>query len=85
LQTPQAEDAIKEKGFNFVDKRLMSGRWRHEPNPEVCKEFFRCLAVCHTVLTEGEETPDKIVYQAASPDEAALVTAAKNFGFFFYA
>ncbi len=37
LQTPQAEDAIKEKGFNFVDKRLMSGRWRHEPNPEVCK------------------------------------------------
>jgi magnesium-transporting ATPase (P-type) len=49
------------------------------------QEFFRCLAVCHTVLTEGEETPDKIVYQAASPDEAALVTAAKNFGFFFYA
>ncbi|KAH9560317.1 hypothetical protein CY35_06G099300 [Sphagnum magellanicum] len=84
-ETPQAEDAIKEKGFNFVDKRLMSGRWRYEPNPEVCKEFFRCLAVCHTVLTEGEETPDKIVYQAASPDEAALVTAAKNFGFFFYA
>jgi phospholipid-transporting ATPase len=24
------------------------------------------------------------VYQAASPDEAALVVAAKNFGFFFY-
>jgi phospholipid-transporting ATPase len=25
-----------------------------------------------------------IKYQAASPDEAALVIAAKHFGFFFY-
>ena len=48
------------------------------------QEFFRCLAICHTVLPEGEETPEKITYQAASPDEAALVAAAKNFGFFFY-
>lgn len=48
------------------------------------QEFFRCLAICHTVLPEGEESPEKLRYQAASPDEAALVTAAKNFGFFFY-
>ncbi|MCO5558594.1 hypothetical protein L7F22_012180 [Adiantum nelumboides] len=47
-------------------------------------EFFRCLAICHTVLPEGDELPDKITYQAASPDEAALVTAAKMFGFFFF-
>ncbi|RVW14772.1 Phospholipid-transporting ATPase 3 [Vitis vinifera] len=47
-------------------------------------EFFRCLAICHTVLPEGDESPEKVTYQAASPDEAALVTAAKNFGFFFY-
>ncbi|XP_039146537.1 phospholipid-transporting ATPase 3 isoform X1 [Dioscorea cayenensis subsp. rotundata] len=76
--------AIHEKGFNFDDARLMRGAWRNEANPEICKEFFRCLAICHTVLPEGEESPEKIVYQAASPDEAALVTAAKNFGFFFY-
>jgi len=36
------------------------------------------------VLPEGDEFPEKIRYQAASPDEAALVIAAKNFGFFFY-
>lgn len=48
------------------------------------QEFFRCLAICHTVLPEGEDTPEKISYQAASPDEAALVAAAKNFGFFFH-
>uniref|UniRef100_A0A0D9XJM8 Phospholipid-transporting ATPase n=1 Tax=Leersia perrieri TaxID=77586 RepID=A0A0D9XJM8_9ORYZ len=75
---------VHEKGFNFDDARIMRGAWRNEPNPEACKEFFRCLALCHTVLPEGEETPEKITYQAASPDEAALVAAAKNFGFFFY-
>ena len=36
------------------------------------------------VLPEGDESPEKITYQAASLDESALVIAAKNFGFFFY-
>ncbi|XP_073109855.1 phospholipid-transporting ATPase 3 isoform X2 [Elaeis guineensis] len=76
--------AVHEKGFNFDDPRLMHGAWKNERDPEICKEFFRCLALCHTVLPEGDESPEKIMYQAASPDEAALVTAAKNLGFFFY-
>ncbi|KAH9609171.1 hypothetical protein KSS87_002397 [Heliosperma pusillum] len=80
----KSANAIQEKGFNFDDARLMRGAWRNEPCADMCKEFFRCLAICHTVLPEGEESPEKIAYQAASPDEAALVTAAKNFGFFFY-
>ncbi|PIA47079.1 hypothetical protein AQUCO_01400049v1 [Aquilegia coerulea] len=83
-EIPKSAAAIHEKGFNFDDARLMRGAWKNEPNPEICKEFFRCLAICHTVLPEGDESPEKIAYQAASPDEAALVTAAKNFGFFFY-
>ncbi|KAI3733581.1 hypothetical protein L6452_13025 [Arctium lappa] len=83
-EVEKSSHAIREKGFNFDDARLMHGAWRNEPNPDMCKEFFRCLAICHTVLPEGEETPEKLRYQAASPDEAALVTAAKNFGFFFY-
>ncbi|TQD76032.1 hypothetical protein C1H46_038428 [Malus baccata] len=77
-------NAAHEKGFNFDDPKLMRGGWRNEPNPDLCKEFFRCLAICHTVLPEGEESPEKITYQAASPDESALVIAAKNFGFFFH-
>ncbi|KAK9107861.1 hypothetical protein Syun_023872 [Stephania yunnanensis] len=83
-EVQKSTTTIREKGFNFDDARLMQGAWRNEPNPEACKEFFRCLAICHTVLPEGDESPEKIKYQAASPDEAALVTAAKNFGFFFY-
>ncbi|XP_039003611.1 phospholipid-transporting ATPase 3-like isoform X2 [Hibiscus syriacus] len=82
LQT--STDSVQEKGFNFYDERLLRGAWRNEPNHDACKEFFRCLAICHTVLPEGDESPQKIKYQAASPDEAALVLAAKNFGFFFY-
>ncbi|KNA17746.1 hypothetical protein SOVF_076110 [Spinacia oleracea] len=83
-EVQKSANAIQEKGFNFDDVRLMRGAWRNEPNPDICKEFFRCLAICHTVLPEGDESPEKVVYQAASPDEAALVVAAKNFGFFFY-
>lgn len=84
IEVQKQPNAAREKGFNFDDARLMRGAWRNEPNPESCKEFFRCLAICHTVLPEGEESPEKIRYQAASPDESALVIAAKNFGFFFY-
>ncbi|XP_042497876.1 phospholipid-transporting ATPase 3-like isoform X2 [Macadamia integrifolia] len=83
-EMPRSATSLHEKGFNFDDPRLMRGAWKNEPNPDTLKEFFRCLAICHTVLPEGDESPEKIAYQAASPDEAALVTAAKNFGFFFY-
>ncbi|RDX83241.1 Phospholipid-transporting ATPase 3, partial [Mucuna pruriens] len=84
IEENKSPNAVQERGFNFDDARLMRGAWRNEPNPDACKEFFRCLAICHTVLPEGDESPEKIRYQAASPDESALVIAAKNFGFFFY-
>ncbi|KAL0408647.1 UNVERIFIED_CONTAM: Phospholipid-transporting ATPase 3 [Sesamum radiatum] len=80
VEVQKQSNVVREKGFNFDDARLMRGAWRNEPNSDSCK----MPAICHTVLPEGEETPEKIRYQAASPDEAALVTAAKNFGFFFY-
>ncbi|XP_057417723.1 phospholipid-transporting ATPase 3-like [Lotus japonicus] len=84
IEENSSPTAAHERGFNFDDARLMRGAWRNEPNPDVCREFFRCLAICHTVLPEGDESPEKIRYQAASPDESALVIAAKHFGFFFY-
>ncbi|XP_058393673.1 phospholipid-transporting ATPase IK [Diceros bicornis minor] len=51
------------------------------------REFWRLLAVCHTVMVQDKnsERPDQLVYQAASPDEEALVTAARNFGYVFLA
>uniref|UniRef100_A0A7N8WTP9 Phospholipid-transporting ATPase n=1 Tax=Mastacembelus armatus TaxID=205130 RepID=A0A7N8WTP9_9TELE len=49
--------------------------------PEV-HTFFRLLALCHTVMAE-EKKEGELFYQAQSPDEGALVTAARNFGFVF--
>ena len=46
-----------------------------------CVEFFKLLALCHTVLPSTEE--GQLKYNAQSPDEAALVSAARNFGFVF--
>lgn len=40
--------------------------------------FFRLLAVCHTV--QVEEKNGQIAYQAASPDEKALVEGAQAYG-----
>ncbi|XP_038962779.1 probable phospholipid-transporting ATPase IM isoform X6 [Rattus norvegicus] len=45
-------------------------------------EFLRLLALCHTVMSE-EDSAGQLVYQVQSPDEGALVTAARNFGFIF--
>ncbi|XP_071325988.1 phospholipid-transporting ATPase ID isoform X2 [Trachinotus anak] len=45
-------------------------------------EFFRLLSLCHTVMSE-EKSEGELVYKAQSPDEGALVTAARNFGFLF--
>ncbi|OBZ77329.1 Phospholipid-transporting ATPase DNF1 [Grifola frondosa] len=49
-------------------------------------DFFRALAICHSVLSDRPE-PDKqpyhLEYKAESPDEAALVAAARDVGFPF--
>ncbi|XP_034083879.1 phospholipid-transporting ATPase ID isoform X1 [Gymnodraco acuticeps] len=45
-------------------------------------KFFRLLSLCHTVMSE-EKSEGALLYKAQSPDEGALVTAARNFGFVF--
>ena len=48
--------------------------------------FFRALALCHSVLAdrpEPQKEPYIINYKAESPDEAALVSAARDAGFPF--
>ncbi|XP_055009177.1 phospholipid-transporting ATPase ID-like [Boleophthalmus pectinirostris] len=65
--------------FMFHDHSLVETV--KEGSPEA-QGFFRLLAVCHTVMPE-EKNPGELYYQAQSPDEGALVTAARNFGFVF--
>lgn len=44
------------------------------------RHFILCIALCHTCLPEISEEGD-ITFQAASPDELALVDAAKDLGY----
>ncbi|MEW5317788.1 MAG: hypothetical protein WDW38_009057 [Sanguina aurantia] len=73
-----------EQYFNFYDRRLMGAAWTGVQDPDTTEMFFRLLAVCHTVIPDGPPDEEKIRYECESPDEAALVVAAKVFGFFFY-
>lgn len=41
----------------------MNGAWREEHNWPHIAAFLKMLAVCHTVLPEGGETPSTIKYQ----------------------
>ncbi len=40
-----------------------------------------CLALCHTAFTE--EKGEEIIYQASSPDEMALISAARYYKYIF--
>ncbi|KAG7224805.1 hypothetical protein INR49_013518, partial [Caranx melampygus] len=51
------------------------------PTAAVILEFMTMMAICHTAVPE--RTDGRITYQAASPDEGALVRAARNLGFVF--
>lgn len=44
-------------------------------------DFFRSMAICHTVQVDTIKSPPE--YQAQSPDEKALVEAARDTGFEF--
>uniref|UniRef100_A0A8C1QL77 Phospholipid-transporting ATPase n=1 Tax=Cyprinus carpio TaxID=7962 RepID=A0A8C1QL77_CYPCA len=72
-------NSLADSKFCFHDHKLVEAV--KSGSPEV-RAFFRLLALCHTVMAE-EKTEGELFYQAQSPDEGALVTAARNFGFVF--
>ncbi|NXJ71650.1 AT8B2 ATPase, partial [Rostratula benghalensis] len=65
--------------FQFWDPGLLEAVKLGDPHVH---EFFRLLSLCHTVMSE-EKSEGELYYKAQSPDEGALVTAARNFGFVF--
>ncbi|XP_046704686.1 phospholipid-transporting ATPase IA isoform X5 [Silurus meridionalis] len=73
--------SMEEAGFN--DPSLLENLQSNHPTAAVIMEFMTMMAICHTAVPEGSE--DTITYQAASPDEGALVRAARNLGFIFSA
>lgn len=75
----QPSQTTKVQFFNFDDERIMNGNWRTLPNPDVAREAFRILAICHTGVPDGSD--ENLTYQCESPDENALIVAAREFGF----
>ncbi|CAL8087177.1 unnamed protein product [Orchesella dallaii] len=67
-----------EQKFRFYDQSLYDAVKNGDPDVHL---FFRHLALCHTVISE--DRTGKLEYQAQSPDENALVSAARNFEFVF--
>ncbi|KAF2423738.1 phospholipid-transporting ATPase [Tothia fuscella] len=66
-------------------KTLESNRKNHN-SKEIINQFLTLLAACHTVIPErNAEKPLNIKYQAASPDEGALVEGAVTLGYTFVA
>jgi phospholipid-transporting ATPase len=62
----------------FVDPSAAGG----SAEAAVVHEFLSLLAVCHTVIPEVRD--GKTLYQASSPDEAALVAGAEILGYRFH-
>ncbi|EGT42276.1 hypothetical protein CAEBREN_02513 [Caenorhabditis brenneri] len=73
-------NSASEGTFKFYDKKLVEATRRQVPEID---QFWRLLALCHTVMPERDK--GQLVYQAQSPDEHALTSAARNFGYVFRA
>ena len=82
----QEEDAAAQSGifdFKALEQHRTTGRMG---NGERIDQFLQLLSTCHTVIPEMKpEYGDEIKYQAASPDEGALVEGAVMMGYKFIA
>ncbi|VDK71167.1 unnamed protein product [Onchocerca ochengi] len=70
----------------FSDKRILKDLTRNAVNAKVIREFLTLLAICHMVVPEKymNSKSKRVIYHSASPDEKALVKAAKNLNFIFH-
>ncbi|KAG0233600.1 hypothetical protein BGW42_007349 [Actinomortierella wolfii] len=90
IKMKEMQDSLFENKYysdktTFIDSDLFLDM--SDPSSKHAKaimNFWTAVAVCHTVIPErDEEDPYKIVYKAQSPDEAALVSTARDVGFVF--
>ncbi|XP_070706126.1 phospholipid-transporting ATPase IC [Pempheris klunzingeri] len=70
---------LADRKFQFMDHSLVN--CVRSGKDKEASEFFKLLSLCHTVMVDNKD--GELAYQAASPDEGALVTAARNFGYVF--
>ena len=84
---PPDEDHPATANVNFIDPTIWEALQEPaHPNHEKLSQFLLSLALNHDVMPEypDPDEPSNVIYSATSPDEGALVSAAKHFGYFFY-
>jgi len=69
-------------GNRLSHKDLVDNLKQGKNSPEMISDFLTLLTVCHTVIPEETEAGE-IHYNAASPDEKALVEGAQNYDYKF--
>eukprot|EP00002_Diphylleia_rotans_P002255 TRINITY_DN1142_c0_g1_i3.p1 TRINITY_DN1142_c0_g1~~TRINITY_DN1142_c0_g1_i3.p1 ORF type:complete len:1128 (-),score=228.66 TRINITY_DN1142_c0_g1_i3:381-3764(-) len=73
--------------YSFGDPYLEQDMLSNSVQAIKIREYMLLMGVCHTVVPELSKTDpdniDAIVYQASSPDEGALVNAARYFKYKF--
>ncbi|CAC5421630.1 DRS2 [Mytilus coruscus] len=69
-----------ESSDQFNDQLLLENLKKNHVTTPIIKEFLTLLSVCHTVVPETihEDGQTSLVYQASSPDEAALVPEGRE-------
>lgn len=75
---------LRDENLTFVSPDYVHDLYGRsgEEQRRACEHFMIALALCHTVITETTPgDPPEIEFKAQSPDEAALVAAARDCGF----
>ena len=76
------EDGIEVGYWKFEDMKQRLHDSKDEDEAALINLFLTLLAICHTVIPE-RQNDGSIKYQAASPDEGALVEGAAKLGYKF--
>lgn len=78
----QTVDESKREQGQRTFAELTAKAHDNDEEGQAIREFLTLLSVCHTVIPEVKD--EKIIYQASSPDEAALVSGAELLGYRFH-
>ncbi|KAK6460432.1 membrane-spanning Ca-ATPase [Scheffersomyces coipomensis] len=79
----QIVDGGIEVGFHTFEELFSELRSTSSEQSAIINEFLTLLSTCHTVIPEVNDVTGEIKYQAASPDEGALVQGAADLGYKF--
>ncbi|ETI48444.1 hypothetical protein L917_07193 [Phytophthora nicotianae] len=80
---PKEAQVHFDPNIHFDDPGLLRALYAGGKQGELIHEFLTLLSICHTVIPETDSKTREVVYRASSPDEEALVKAAKCLGYNF--